>query len=471
MSRSGVPDHSPARKARPRTQLDPARRVAFAALRAVDADDAYLNLTLPTLMAEAGLTGRDAAFTTELTNGTVRMQGQYDAMIAACVAGGPASLQPEVLTGLRLGCHQLHAMRVPSYAAVGTSVELVRDSVGERPVRLVNAVLRRIGATSLDEWLDTLAPADGGILSLGALAIRYSHPRWVIEAFAAALAAAGDDPLELQTLLAADNTAPLVTLAVRPGLATVRDLAAHGVEPGRFSPYAAHLAVGDPASVQQVRNGRAGVQDEGSQLAALALSRAVIDGRDSRWLDICAGPGGKAALLAGLARQRGATLVAAERLPHRALLVSRALRAYPRPRAVIAADGRTTPWSDETFDRVIVDVPCSGLGALRRRPEARWRRTPADLETLVPLQGELLTSALASVRRGGVVAYVTCSPHRRETREVVDALLAARPDVTEEDARGLLPEVTDLGPGAHVQLWPHRHGTDAMFVSILRRGE
>lgn len=470
MSRAGVPNHSPARKARPRTELDTARQVAFTALRAVDADDAYLNLTLPSFMVEAGLSGRDAAFTTELTNGTVRMQGQYDAMIAACVSGGTASLQPEVLTALRLGCHQLHAMRVPSYAAVGTSVELVRESVGERPVRLVNAVLRRIGATTLDEWLDTLAPVSESAPSPEALAIRYSHPGWVIDAFAAALVAAGGDPLELPSLLAADNAAPLVTLAVRPGLATVAELASYGVEPARFSPYAGSLASGDPAELPQVRTGRVGVQDEGSQLAALAMSRAPVVGRDSRWLDVCAGPGGKAALLAGLARQRGATLIAAERLPHRALLVSRALRAYPRPRAVVAADGRTAPWVDETFDRVIVDAPCSGLGALRRRPEARWRRTPADLETLVPLQEALLRSALASVRPGGVVAYVTCSPHLRETRGVVDAVLSADPAVKEEDARPLLPEVDGLGPGPHLQLWPHRHGTDAMFVAVLRRG-
>ncbi|MDP9319315.1 MAG: RsmB/NOP family class I SAM-dependent RNA methyltransferase, partial [Actinomycetota bacterium] len=446
MRSADVPDHSPARRARSRTRLDPARQVAFAALRAVDDDDAYLNLTLPTLMAVAGLTGRDAAFATELANGTVRMQGQYDAMIADCVDGGPTSLQPEVLTALRIGCHQLHAMRVPAHAAVGTSVELVREAVGERPVRLVNAVLRRVGATPLETWLSTMT-----------LPRRYSHPEWVVDAFAAALAAGGRHTSELTPLLAADNQAPLVTLAVRPGLAEVSDLASYGVEPGRYSPYAGRLAAGDPHDLPQVRAGTVGVQDEGSQLAALVVAGAELAGRDERWLDMCAGPGGKAALLTGLARQRGVTLIAAERLPHRATLVSRALRAYPRPQAVLAADATSPAWRRETFDRVIVDAPCTGLGALRRRPEARWRRQPQDLDTLVPLQRRLVGSALTAVRPGGLVVYVTCTPHRAETREVVDSVLASHRNVSEEDARPLLAGVDDLGPGPHVQLWPHLH--------------
>jgi len=468
MASSDPADHSPARRARPRTRLDPARQVAYSALRAVDDDDAYLNLTLPTLLAAAGLSGRDAGFATELANGTTRMQGLYDAVIAACVPQGPAALQPEVLTVLRLGVHQLHGMRVPSHAAVGTSVELAREAVGERPVRLVNAVLRRIAATPLDEWLQTLVPPTTAG-SVDDLVVRFSHPAWIVGAFAEALTADGADSSELRQLLAADNEAPRVTLAVRPGLTTVADLAAYDVQPGRFSPYAGVLSGGDPADLAAVRDGTAGVQDEGSQLAALAMARAVVDGRDKRWLDMCAGPGGKAALLRGLADERGATLVAAERLPHRARLVAGALRAFPRPAALVAVDATAPAWRSGTFDRVLVDAPCTGLGALRRRPEARWRRSPDDLDRLVPIQRSLLETALDAVRPGGMVAYVTCSPHRDETRGVVDAVLSGRPDAHEEDARRLLPEVAETGPGPHLQLWPHRHGTDAMFVAVVRR--
>ena len=195
-----------------------------------------------------------------------------------------------------------------------------------------------------------------------------------------------------------------------------------------------------------------------------------MEGRDERWLDLCAGPGGKAALLAALAAGTGARLLANERLPHRARLVQQALRVTGG--MVVAGDGTRPAWAPGTFDRVLVDAPCSGLGALRRRPESRWRRTRNDVGELVPLQRALLSSALDAVRPGGVVVYATCSPVVEETAGVVRAVLAERPDVRLEEAEPLLPGVDDAAsahlPGA-VQLWPHRHGTDAMFLAVLRR--
>jgi 16S rRNA (cytosine967-C5)-methyltransferase len=446
-----------------RVALDDARRVAFLALRAVDDDDAYLNLTLARLLREHALGARDAAFVTELASGTARMQGSYDAILQESVSGGAATLQPEVRTALRLGCHQLLSMRVSAHAAVSTSVELVRAYAGERPVRLANAVLRRVSTKTLDDWLASCAPDPLDDL-VGHLAARYSHPRWIVSALLDQLG-----EVEIEAVLAADNIAAPVTLAVRPGLVSAAELLIGDARPGRWSPYAVVIGGGDPSAVPAVRDGRAGVQDEGSQLATLALARADVDGRDFRWLDACAGPGGKAALLAGLASERGAHLIAAERQPHRARLVRSSLRRYERPPAVVVTDSTSPPWVDGGFDRILVDAPCTGLGALRRRPEARWRRQPRDLDTLVPLQRRLLSAALSSVRPGGVVAYVTCSPHRAETRDVVDSVLHSRPEIVEVDARPLLGPVPDLGPGPSAQLWPHRHGTDAMFVSILRR--
>jgi 16S rRNA (cytosine967-C5)-methyltransferase len=221
--------------------------------------------------------------------------------------------------------------------------------------------------------------------------------------------------------------------------------------------------------VEAVREGRAGVQDEGSQLVALALANAPLDGPDEKWLDGCAGPGGKAALLAALAAERGAFLLASEKLPHRAGLVAKALDGNPGPYQVIAADGTRPPWRAGSFDRVLMDVPCTGLGALRRRPEARWRRRPEDLDGFAPLQRGLLRTALDSVRVGGIVGYATCSPHLAETRAVVDDVLKQRPETELLDARPLLPGVPDLGDGPDVQLWPHRHGTDAMYLALIRR--
>jgi 16S rRNA (cytosine967-C5)-methyltransferase len=291
----------------------------------------------------------------------------------------------------------------------------------------------------------------------------------VVEALARALGARDGELLDLH---AADNEPPLVTLAARPGLSSPEELATAGGEATGWSPHGVRLAHGDPSAVPAVAEGRAGVQDEGSQLVALALAEAPLQGPDARWLDLCAGPGGKAALLGGLAAGRGASLLAVERQPHRAELVRRAVARLPAGAVeVVTADGTVAAWPTASFDRVLVDAPCSGVGALRRRPESRWRRTPEDLAALVPLQDRLLASAVDALRPGGVVVYATCSPVLEETSGVVERLLGRRDDLLLEEVRGSLAGVPDAeGPLPRtVQLWPHRHGTDAMFVAVLRR--
>jgi 16S rRNA (cytosine967-C5)-methyltransferase len=432
--------------------------------------DAYVNLLLASLLRERGVTGRDAAFATELVSGTIRRQGTYDAVIAACVDRPLSKVDPGVLDALRLGTHQILGMRVPTHAAVSTTVELTRGRIGHGPAAFVNAVLRKVAANDLSGWVRRVAP-DPGADPVGFASVAHSHPRWVVEALAEALG----DPAQLEDLLSADNAPPKVTLVARPGLATVAELVEAGGAASDQSPYAVELGSGDPGSMAAVAEGRAGVQDEGSQLVALALAGAVVEGRDERWLDMCAGPGGKSALLAAIAAERGAQVLAAERQVHRAGLVRRATAAATAGLAgVVTADGTVPAWPPGVFDRVLVDAPCSGLGALRRRPEARWRRTPEDLEALVPLQERLLRSALDAVRPGGVVAYVTCSPVLAETSEVVARVLADRDDVVLEDAAALFEGVRELHaeearlPGT-VQLWPHRQGTDAMFFALLRR--
>ncbi len=457
-------------KARTRP-VDPARRVAYDALRAVTAAGAYANLVLPELLAERRLDTRDAAFATELVNGTCRLQGTYDAVIQRASGRPLSSLQPAVVDVLRLGAHQVLSMRVPAHAAVAASVDLVANAVGERATGVVNAVLRRVSERDLDAWMDLLA---AGLTGVEEAAVRQHHPRWVAQAFSDVLG-----PVGAERVMEADNRPPVTALAVRPGLASVAELVAEGARPGSWSPYAA-LVSGSPSGLAAVREGRAGVQDEGSQLVALALSR--VDAPTGPWLDLCAGPGGKAGLLAGLALQQGADLVANEITPHRAELVTKTLAAA-RDQAIATGltlevrtgDGREIGQAEPAaYDRVLVDAPCTGLGALRRRPEARWRRTPGDVAALAPLQRELLASALDAVAPGGVVAYATCSPHLAETRFVVDDLLKAHPDMEQLDAREVVAAVSTgwadlLGPGPAVQLWTHLHGTDAMYLALLRK--
>ncbi len=434
----------------PRT--DSARLVAYDVLRAVGDRDAYANLELSRLLREQRLTGRDAALATELVSGTLRLQGSYDDVIDRLV---PKKLDPPVRDALRLGAHQLLSMRVPTHAAVDTTVNLVKERIGHRPSGLVNAVLRKIAARTWDEWLEGRP-----------LAARTAHPSWIIDALGEALAR----PDELEDLLAADNARPAVTLVARPGLSTREEL---GGTLSDVSPYAVVLESGDPGELAAVREGRAGVQDAGSQLVALVLARAGLEGRDERWLDVCAGPGGKAALLAAIAAERGAGVLANERQPHRAALVAQGVRAAGvGVLGVVTGDGTRPAWAEGSFDRVLVDAPCSGLGALRRRPESRWRRTAAEVAQLVDLQVALLDSAVASVRPGGVVLYATCSPVVAETAGVIGEVLRRRTDVVLEPALDLVGDVVDVEsahlPGA-IQLWPHRHGTDAMFLALLRR--
>ncbi|WP_139978763.1 RsmB/NOP family class I SAM-dependent RNA methyltransferase [Nocardioides litoris] len=441
---------------------DPSRRAAWEVLKAVRVDDAYANLVLPAVVDHFGLDARDAAFATELASGTLRWRGLYDAVLAACVDRPLSKVEAKVLDALRLGTHQLLAMRVPTHAAISTTVDLVRAVTHDGAAGFANAVLRKVAARDLEAWTAEVAPPG----SRRHLEVAHSHPAWVVDELRRAV---GDD--ELPALLAADNVAPRVTLVARPGRATRDELPG---EPTRFSPYGVVLEGGRPSQVPAVAEGRAGVQDEGSQLVALALAAAPLDGPDERWVDLCAGPGGKAALLAGLADERGARLLAVERAPHRAGLVRRALAGAAGVAGVVAADGTRAPVRPGTVDRVLADVPCTGLGALRRRPESRWRRRPDDLLELVLLQRALLGSALDLLRPGGLAVYATCSPVLAETSGVVESVVSGRDDVELVDATAGLPGADawpDLAgplPGT-VQLWPHRHGTDAMFVALVRR--
>ncbi|MBJ2119925.1 rRNA small subunit methyltransferase B [Arthrobacter sp. MSA 4-2] len=497
-NRSGERRFSQAAPSQRTRKADPARLVAFEVLRAVAAEDAYANLVLPVSIRKHRLDRRDAGFATELAYGALRGQGTYDAVLARCVDRPLAQLDPAVLDALRIGAHQLLGMRVPAHAALDQTVGLVRAVIGAGPASLVNAVLRKVAARDLASWIGDLTAGQTDGVKIASLT--HSHPEWIVRAFRQSLVAHGRTVEEIDELLEADNAAPVVNLVALPGLGSLDEALAEGAEPGRLAEGSAYFAGGDVGRLAGVREGTLRVQDAGSQLVARALAAVDLlpvggpetgagagsvpapDAGSERWLDLCAGPGGKSALLAALGRSVPATLVANEPVPHRAQLVRQALRPVDGGTwTVRVGDGREVGQEEpESYDRVLVDAPCTGLGALRRRPEARWRRKPADLVELAPLQRGLLESALEAVRPGGVVAYVTCSPHHAETLAVVEDALRRRPEMELLDSGAALDAVSIGGPlnsarpaasgtGSTAQLWPHLHGTDAMFLALIRK--
>lgn len=443
-----------------------ARLTALRLLRQVEFEDAYANLALPKLLQSSDMDARDRALAQELAFGTIRWQLLYDRILEMCANRSVSDIDIDTLLVLRLGTHQLLATRIPPHAALSQTVELAKKQVSRGAAGFVNGVLRRVSERTRSQWV--AAVIDSCVDEIERLSLEYSHPAWIVRALQQALKLDGRAD-EIEALLSADNVAPLVQLVALPNL-HLRE--SEFVTAGPTSPIGFTLKAGEPKAIPEFRTGLLRVQDQGSQLAALALVEAKPVAEGERWLDLCAGPGGKAALLAGMAKQKSATLLCNEVSEHRAELVRKALSPVNPNVEVICEDGRELGARFEnSFDRILLDAPCTGLGALRRRPESRWRKTNADVATLSRLQEELLTSAWQSLKSGGVLAYVTCSPHVAETNAIVDWALRKLPAVELLDATLILNK---LSPGIElntarktVQLWPHIHNTDAMFIALF----
>lgn len=475
---------------------DRSRLLAVETLRQVESEDAFSNLLLPrTLRAEQRrnpkFTFRDAAFTSELVYGTIRQKAYLDTVLAEFSSRPLDELDPLVKEILRVGAYQILFLRVPDHAAVAATVDVARSLTSDGPTRMVNAVLRAITRATPEEIEGIFERHSARTERLAA---RLSHPEWMVRGFETALTARGLPSSELEDVLAANNVNPKVNLVARPGLISAQELADEASEvlgrptsQGEVSEHAVVLEGGDPAALPSVRTGVAAVQDQGSQLAGMLLAEAPLSGTDERWLDLCAGPGGKTALLAALGAGSGVEVTAVEINPRRAKLVERSVQALENVR-VEAADGRTLPMPEAgPFDRVLVDAPCTGLGSLRRRPESRWRHQEEDLAELVDVQRDLFKRGVQLTRPGGVIAWVTCTPLVEETLHqvqealdrggvtLIDAVELAEPHVVADlrsgvDTSELTQAQADLVRQT-VQLWPHRHGSDAMFIALLRKNE
>ena len=449
------------------------RSLAWELCRRVWADSAYANLAWEDILGQSELSRDEKAFATHLAYGTLRHTGTLDAIIEKAGGRARSTIDQEVWWVLQLGTFQWLWMRTPAHAVVNESVKLCKR-LGLHPASgLVNAVLRKITAQELPAWLDAIT--DGITDHTAALALRHAHPEWIVGALAEALAdsdPAGSD-IELVALLESHNDPATPTLVMLPGLATKTPTET----PTPYSPYGFYAEAGSPGSDTRVREGRARVQDEGSQLAALVLTAALPIETPIAVADMCSGPGGKSALIQAVLSSSGSSLTAIERAPHRAKLVRQALAPFashaPAPRILTGDAGEVMAEEGVVYDRVLLDAPCTGLGALRRRPESRWRKNSSDLEQLVALQRKLLAAAVTHTAVGGIIVYVTCSPVVAETTGQM-AWLAANYPVTLLDTPTILDRISGRAMEGHrrgsaAQLWPHRHHTDAMFIQAVRR--
>lgn len=431
------------------------RLLAFDLLTEVNRNEGYSNLLLPQALNSSKLDERDKSLVTELLYGTIRMQGKHDWVLAQISDRPWTEVDPGIVDVCRMGVHQIHEMRIPDHAAVASTVEVARKRLGESKASFVNALLRNVTRKSQEDWFAPLSAISDPVERMS---IQYSHPEWIVSAYFDLL----KNWDEVEQALAINNEAATPTLVSWPGLSTIEDLKEIGGEPTTYSPYGAHWK-GNPGALDLIKARKIGVQDEGSQLVASVFAKASAG---ANWLDMCAGPGGKAALLSNIAREKKIVFTANEVSAVRADLVRQVVNGD----RVLVGDGRDIGNQAEKFDAILIDAPCTGLGALRRRPEVRWRRNLQDLRELTQLQRELIDSGIKALNVGGVLGYATCSPHLAETTIQVSDLKRKHHNMEQIDVASYLPDnLQDSERGQAMALWTHRTGTDAMFLALFKK--
>jgi 16S rRNA (cytosine967-C5)-methyltransferase len=453
--------------------IAPARLAAYTALRAVNSGKADLPAALARV--RVGMDDdRDRALAGEIVTGTLRWQGAYDAVVAAFAQRAATKLDPEVLDVLRMTAFQLiHLDRVPASAAVNDAVDLARKAGKGSASGLVNAVLRRVSRERahlpLPPRPTPAAPADDtrAVWRTGALAYlstTLSHPQWLIErwldryGFAATEAWAAFDNSPAQLTLRANTLQ-----TTRDRLAEV--LAANGVdtEPARFAAQALYVTRGNPLLTSIAGHGLFAVQDESSQLVAQLTAVSP----EERVLDACASPGGKTTAMAGAMANRG-VLVATDVRGRRVGLLRRTVDGAGAScvRVVQANVAGMLPFS-AAFDCVLLDAPCSGLGTLRRDPDIRWRRSPADFERLTVVQSSMLACVADVVRRGGRLVYATCSSEPEENEAIVARFLGSRDDFVLAPERIPAELARFITTEGYFRTFPFRDGLEAFFAAML----
>ena len=432
-----------------------ARLLAYQLISQVNREGAYANIRLPELLRKSKLEQKDKNLVTEISYGTLRMQGRHDFIAKKFIDRDFDLLDPQIQDLLRMGIHQLTQMRIPSHAAVSETVEVARFAAGDSKASYVNAILRKVSDNQ--EITADLASLD----LVDSLSIQYSHPKWIINAYHDQLR----NWTEVEELLKANNEAATPDVIRWPGKSTHEEFLELGANKISDAVNGYQIAT-VPSEFQPIIERRAGVQDRGSQRVVENFLATWQPGLS--WLDMCAGPGGKAAYLfhSLIEKEPEVSFLANEPIPHRAELVKRVVNND----LVVSVDAREPGNFEQLFDRILIDAPCSGLGALRRRPEARWRKNLADLKELVVIQRQLLSSGAQLLKPSGVIAYVTCSPHLSESKAQVMNFLIDHPEMAILD----ISKINTAYSAGHlddgtVQLWTHRDKSDSMFMAFLQK--
>ena len=441
------------------------RRAAFHTLARIYKERSYADLLIDRELSSGQLQGPDRGLYTELVYGVLRRQGSLDHVIAQFSKTPPAKLERAVLILLRLGVYQLLFLdRVPASAAVNETVKLAHD-LAPRAAGFINAVLR-----TTDRQREQISYPDPGRDPVAHLASRYSHPAWLVQMWIEQLGF--DEAAGLARVMAEPAPVTIRTNTLRISRNALQErLATEGIEtvPAVYAPDAlqivGHLAC---AATESFRDGLFTIQDEASQLAALLLTPRP----DEHILDLCAAPGGKATYCAQLMENRG-SIVAGDLHPRKLRLIEEtAERLGAAIISTLSLDG-TRPaqaLGDRTFDRVLVDAPCSGLGVIRRNPEGKWWKSASDPARLAEGQRAILGAAAGLVKENGVLLYATCSTATAENEEVVEDFLSRHRDFVVENLGTLFPELASLFTTAgYFRAWPHRHGMDGFFAARLRR--
>ena len=453
----------------------PARSVAFATVRATFEEDAFTERFFRQAAEEAGLSGRDRAQSQRLAYGAVQRRGTSDAAIERLAERSLRLLDPPVLAGLRLGLYELlFSDATPDHAAVDQAVELVKAAGAGHAAGLVNAVLRRAGR----EREKLVAELLGDDSTPERAAVAHSAPLWLARMWWEELGADG-----ARSLLAACNRPPELAVSVNT-LRTDHDAVVAALGEAGVEAHAPEAPWPLSAPEALVLSGRAGeavgrLVVSGELTPQSRGSSAVVEVLDPQpgdhVLDLCAGPGIKTAQVAVRMGDRGET-ISVELSPEKATEVAdQARRLGLRSVSVIEADA-TTPALKAGFDRVLVDAPCSDLGTLASRPDARWRKSPRVLERLVEVQGSILANAARALRPGGVLVYATCTVSRRENEDQVAALLEASaagevPPLSVEDLGAQAPGLAAPADARCLQVRPDRDGTSGFFICRLKRDD